>query len=309
MNPLKKYANKFVDKLSTSLASRLFNSPEFVDKLSASLINKLSISPLSQSTSFRQYLGKGEILAATKYFNMIVPGWDLSLTPTILTSGMWEPELSSYLRDRVRPGMITFDVGANMGWFSSLFASCHAMVHAFEPNPRLQQILRKNIFMNAGLVTTRCAVNQCAISDYVGVVPMRFPHWLAGGAGLHASDQSGFLDSLINEDIITNVTTLDDYARKMNIEKVDLIKIDIEGYEEHALLGAADLISRSPDMILSMEFSKGHYSSLFPTWLFERFSRAYLPALDRTIDLKFLQEYEARTILKEYSYIDIVFHA
>lgn len=291
MNPLRKWANAFLDQLSSSLAKRLPNS---------SL-------PLHQP--FRQYLGEGEIFVETKYFNMIVPGWDLSLTPSILMFSEWEAALSSYLKERIKPGMITFDVGANMGWFSCLFASCGTFVHAFEPNPRLQRILKKNIFMNAGWTTTKCAVNQCAISDYEGVVPMRFPHWLVGGAGLHHFDQTPFLDSLIDEEIITDVTTLDDYARKMNIERVDLIKIDIEGYEENALLGAADLISRSPGLILSIEFTRGHYSSSFRSWLFERFSEAYLPAFDRKVDLKFLHEYEANTVLTEHPQIDIVLHA
>jgi len=285
MNPLRKWVNAFLDQLASSLAKRLPKRP------------------------FRQYLGEGEIFVETKYFNMIVPGWDLLLTPSILTYGEWEGALSNYLKQRVKPGMITFDVGAHMGWFSCLFASCGASVHAFEPNPRLQRILRKNIFQNAGHVTLKSAVNQCAISDYEGVVPMRFPHWLVAGAGLHNSDQTNVLDSLIDEDIITNVTTLDAYARKKSIDRVDVIKIDIEGYEEHALLGAADLISRSPGLTLAMEYTRGNYSSSFPSWLFERFSEAYLPVFDRRIDLKFLDEYQAGTVFTEHPHIDIVLSA
>ncbi|KXK13694.1 MAG: FkbM family methyltransferase [Chloroflexi bacterium OLB14] len=274
-----------------------------VEQSAQQLVQQLAKQPI------RQYLGDGEIYVETKYFNMIVPGWDILLTPAILTSLAWEPTLSNYLKERIKPGMITFDIGANMGWFSCLFASCGALVHAFEPNPRLQQILRKNIFLNAGRATNKCAVNQCAVSDNEGVVPMRFPHWLVGGASLHNYDQTSWLDSLIDEDINTDVVTLDAYAKKMNIEKVDLIKIDIEGFEEHALRGAADIISRSPGLILSIEFTRGQYSNSFPNWLFERFSEAYLPAFNRAIDLKFLLEYEAKTVLPEYSHIDIVFHA
>ena len=291
MSQLKNYANKFLDKLPNHLANRIKNLF------------------LPQPSRFHQYMGEGEILTVTDYFNMIVPGWDLSLTPAILTTGSWEPELSDYLRKRVRPGMITFDVGANMGWYSCLFASCGAFVHAFEPNPRLQRILKKNIFMNAEVFTPNCAVNQCAISNYKGVEPMRFPHWLLGGAGLHNFDQSPFLDSLIDEEVNTDVTTIDDYARKMNIERVDLIKVDIEGHEESAILGAAEIISRSPDLTLSLEFNKGNYSGSFPSWLFERFSEAYLPALNCKADLNFLHEYMAGTVLTERSSIDIVFHA
>lgn len=291
MNPLEKYANKFINKLAGTLSSRLHN---------------LLLPP---PAPFHQYLGEGEILAVTSYFNMIVPGWDLSLTPAILTSGAWEPVLSSYLKKRVRPGMVTLDVGANMGWYSCLFASSGAFVHAFEPNPCLQRILKKNIFMNAGGATPQCAVNQCAISDYEGVEPMRFPHWLLGGAGLHDFNQSPFLDSLIDDEISTTVTTIDSYARKMNIQSVDLIKIDIEGHEESAILGAVELISRSPGLILSIEFNKGKYSSSFPSWLFERFSEGYLPELNRKIDCNFLQEYRAGNVLTEHPSIDIVLHA
>ena len=255
---------------------------------------------------FRQYLGDGEIFVTTKYFNMIVPGWDLSLTPAILSTGFWELGLTSYFKEKVKPGMVAFDVGANIGWFSSLFASSGALVHAFEPNPRLQRILKKNIFINAGQSTPMCTVNQCAISDSVHVVPMRFPHWLVGGAGLHGFDQSPFLDSLVEEDIMTSVITLDSHANSMNIERVDVIKIDIEGYEEQALLGAAELISRSPGLILSIEYTRGCYSTSFPSWLFERFGDAYLPALNQKIDLEFLEKYEAQQVLAETALIDIV---
>ena len=255
---------------------------------------------------FRQYLGDGEIFVTTKYFNMFLPGWDLSLTPAILSTGVWESGLTGYFKEKVKPGMIAFDVGANIGWFSSLFASSGAHVHAFEPNPRLQRILKKNIFINAGHYTPMCTVNQCAISDRVHVVPMRFPHWLIGGAGLHDFDQSPFLDSLVEEDVITNVITLDSHAKNMNIKRVDVIKIDIEGYEEQALLGATELISRSPGLILSIEWTRGCYSASFPAWLFERFGDAYVPALNQKIDLEFLEKYEARQVLAETALIDIV---
>jgi len=291
MNPLKRYANKFMVKLSDSIVSRILNS--FKD----------------QPSRFHQYLGEGEILATTDYFNMIIPGWDLSLTPAILTTGAWEPTLSNYLKKKVKPGMITLDIGANMGWYSCLFASSGALVHAFEPNPGLQRILKKNIFLNAGRATLDCKVNQCAISDSEGVLPMRFPHWLVGGAGLHNFDQSPFLDSLIDEEISTDVTTIDSYTKKMGIERVNLIKIDIEGHEEKALLGANDLISRSPGLILSMECTKGHYSNSFPTWLFDRFSTAYLPEFSYKVDLNFLNEFLAGTVLPEQHSIDIVFQA
>ena len=154
-----------------------------------------------------------------------------------------------------------------------------------------------------------CTVNQCAIGDSGYVVPMRFPNWLVGGAGLHDFDQSPFLDSLVEEDVMTNVITLDSHASNMNIKRVDVIKIDIEGHEEQALLGATELIARSPGMILSIEYTRGCYSKSFPTWLFDRFCNAYIPALDQKIDLEFLEKYESSKVLAERALIDIVFVA
>ena len=310
MNLLRKLATTFLDRLSSGIAKRLAQSPtqylneEQVAQLTSSLAKDLPVPAPTQP--LRQYLGDGEIFVQTHYFHMIVPGWDVSLTPTILASSQWEAGLSECLKGKVKPGMIAFDVGANMGWFSSLFASLGAAVHAFEPNPRLQRILRKNIFLNAGHRAAKCTVNQCAIGSSQAVVAMRFPHWLAGGAGLHDFDQTPFLDSLIDHEITTNVTTLDSHAREMNIQRVDIIKIDIEGHEEEALLGATDLIRRSPGLILSIEYTRGRYSSAFPSWLFERFGEAYLPALGREIDIEFLKEYEASIVLPECTHIDVV---
>jgi len=274
---------------------------QLIEKISRGVADRL------RHPALRQYLGNGEILVDTHHFPMIVPGWDMSLSPCILIHRDWEPPLTNYLKARIKPGMIAFDVGANIGWFSCLFATRGALVHAFEPNPRLQTILKKNIFMNAKGFTPKCAVNQCAVGEHRGVFPMRFPHWLVGGAGLHDFDQSPFLDSLIDQEVNTNVITLDEYCREKGITNVDVIKIDIEGYEERALLGATELINNSPNLMLSIEYTRKRYSTAFASWLFERFKVGYLPGLDRFIDVAFLQEYEAGNVLPDQHFIDIVF--
>jgi FkbM family methyltransferase len=255
------------------------------------------------------YVGEGEIFTSTKYFNMFVPGWDLSLTPTILLRGAWETALTNYLKDRIGRGGIAIDVGANMGWFSCLFASRGARVHAFEPNPRLQRILRKNIFLNAGQRTQECAVNQCAVSDYEGSVEMRFPHWLVGGANLGDFDQQPFLDSLIPEGVPTPVVTLDAYVDRFGLGPVSILKVDIEGFEENALRGAEKTIDNSPGLLLCMEYTKGKYTRSFPEWLFEKFEQGHVPGIDRQINLQFLQHFEAGRIMPDVQQLDIVFHS
>lgn len=253
-------------------------------------------------------MGDGEILKSTKHFTMIVPGWDLSLTPTILLRGEWEPSLTNYLLERIKPGAIAVDIGANLGWFSCLFASRGANVHAFEPNPKLQRILRKNIFMNAGNRAEKCSVNQCALSDREGVIDMRFPEWLSGGANLHDFDQTIYLDPMSSESTNIKVVTLDQHLARAGVDRVDFIKIDVEGFEESALMGAERTIDNSPNLVLCMEYTRGKYSKSFPEWLFDRFERAYVPAFKSLIDLQFLKDFENGKAKRDGLQLDIVFH-
>jgi FkbM family methyltransferase len=253
------------------------------------------------------YVGEGEIFLQTRRFPMYVPGWDLSLTPQILLHRDWEGPLSSHLASLLSQGDVVFDVGANIGWFSSLFAVQGACVHAFEPNPRLQKYLRKNLFLNAFHNAPRCSVNQVAVSEQEGTVSMRFPQWLAGGADLHSADPSQFLDSLIEEPVDTQVVTIDQFCSGRGIEQVRLIKMDIEGHEEQAVRGALELIARSPGLILSIEYTRGRYSDAFPGLLFSLFRRAYAPVFRQQMNLPMLVDYERTDLHPTYPFIDLVF--
>ena len=262
---------------------------------------------MGESTRFSQYLGNSEILVSTNHgFNLIVPGWDVSLTPHILATGTWEARLTCYMENLIEPGCTFFDVGANLGWFSSLMAKRGCIVHAFEPNPNLQQVLKKNIQINAGGNTLRSRVNQCIVGEEPAIHSMQFPKLLAGGANIYNHDVSDWLDEL-TEAIDVECITLDSYSSVNSIDKVDFIKMDIEGYEEKAMIGSSDLIERSLGCKVSLEYTRGRYSESFPQWLFSRFHKAYCPTFEVEISLKTLLEYEAGKFLPDAPFLDIVF--
>lgn len=253
------------------------------------------------------YVGEGEIFLQTRHFPMYIPGWDLSLTPCLLLHREWEPALSRHLASLVSEGDVVFDVGANIGWFSSLFALRGASVHAFEPNPRLQKYLRKNLFLNAFSNAPRCSVNQVAVSDHEGVLPIRFPQWLVGGADIHSSEPSQFLDSLVEEPVDTQVVTIDHFCHSRRIKEARLIKMDIEGHEEQAVRGAQELIARSPNLILSIEYTRGRYSDAFPALLFSLFRRSYAPSFNQHFSLPMLLAYERGELHAPSPFLDLVF--
>lgn len=268
----------------------------------------------------RQYLGNNQILVRIREetklgtrmgFPLIVLGNDTSITPCILMDGVWERHLTSLLSKVTKPGMTVMDIGANMGYYSALFASKGAYVHAFEPNPLLQEVLRKNIYMNGGVSQTpKCAVNQCAVGQQQDTVTIQFPSWLTGSAGIKTDTNhlKKFLD-LNHEPIKVNQIKLDEYIKLNNLENIDIIKIDIESYEEEALRGAAELLTRTQDLMLCMEYTRGFYSDNFPSWLFNLFPRAYLPKYKQSINVQFLEAYERGEVFPsaDIDLLDIIF--
>ena len=197
----------------------------------------------------RQYVGNNQVLVRTKYgFPVYVFGNDMSIGFPLTLCNVWEPHLTSLFYWKTKPGMICIDIGANVGYFSALFASKDAYVHSFDPNPAMSEMIYKNIYINnvLSLVAkdkfgrSKSVVNQCAVGASRGTIKMDFDPCLTGEASLKEvhrqltkSHELGQVKS-VEVDIIT----LDEYAKINGLQSVDIIKIDVEGFEEEALKGA-----------------------------------------------------------------------
>lgn len=133
------------------------------------------------------------------------------------------------LADRIMAqGGTFFDVGANHGLLSFGLAGRHdgrIDFHLFEPNPKLVDSIRKS---QALYPTMRLTLNAVAVSDHEGAVSFEINESQTGTSHI-CSEGSGL-----------NVPSfqLDRYIEKKEIHRVELVKIDIEGYELLALQGA-----------------------------------------------------------------------
>jgi FkbM family methyltransferase len=152
----------------------------------------------------------------------------------------YDAPVATFLRERVKPGAVCLDVGANVGVYVMQFAhwsAPHGRVIAFEPNPGARVILERHIAMNN--LQRRVTV----VPEAVGAT--------SGEAEFFAADADGMSRLGAPNKLIAHrasasrvpVTTLDEYCDKQGIEP-DWLLIDIEGFEIAALAGARRLIER-----------------------------------------------------------------
>jgi FkbM family methyltransferase len=150
------------------------------------------------------------------------------------------------LAERLLPSDGVFmDVGANMGEFAVAMAvkKPGARVLAIEPNPGIRPLLQNNIEAND---LTNVSVFELALGDKVGTQE------------LYSSGDSALVSCVAftpaHQPIESiEVVTLDELFASQNLTRLDLLKIDVEGYELKVLSGAKQTLARyRPHIILEV---------------------------------------------------------
>lgn len=172
----------------------------------------------------------------------------------IYVNGMFEPSECKFVMKFLKPGMVFFDVGANLGQYTLLAAQRvgrEGQVHSFEPSTRMFTELKYNVEING--LSSICILNKVALSKDEGTARLSV---YEPGAEVYGS--LGTQDWPINASVVgyedVEVITLDKYIRAHNIRNVDLIKMDIEGAELLAIQGAYEFLRQSdgPTIVLEM---------------------------------------------------------
>jgi FkbM family methyltransferase len=135
--------------------------------------------------------------------------------------------------DLVRPGDLVFDVGANIGEFAAAFRDLGAQVVAIEPQPRLQEHLRRRFRSDS-----RVTVVATAISDHPGEATLHLTtaDALATLEGSRAEGKTGPGSELQwGRSITVPLQTLDALVAEHGAPA--LVKIDVEGHELGAVNG------------------------------------------------------------------------
>lgn len=149
----------------------------------------------------------------------------------------------------VRPGDTVIDVGANIGIVTLTLAKLvgpRGRVFSFDPNPYVVQLLRQSIERN-GLANVH--LEQCAIGDEEGELVLQVPQGHSGRASLVRHTASNG-----STEVRVLVRTLSDLV-PATVERVRLLKIDVEGFEPQVLRGASRLFRESPPDVVIVELN------------------------------------------------------
>ena len=132
------------------------------------------------------------------------------------------------------------DAGAHVGLWSMWMVDIFRKVHAFEPMPAHCKVLMRNV---AGANASRLDLHRYALGDGKATVLMKSGGAQSGRA--HIGEESAAPD-YEGDDVVTEVRPLD----SLRLRNVDLIKIDVEGYEVKVLMGAEKTIRDSRPTVI-----------------------------------------------------------
>ena len=156
------------------------------------------------------------------------------------------------LKAYVKRGFQIFDVGANVGEWSSAALSSQPVlsIYAFEPIPAVYSVLSKN------LASKPVVTNNIAVSDREGSAT-----FFVYDQSLYDTKMSGFYDRPLLRNFLqpptkTSVptTTLDAFCMQQNVGSIDFLKIDTEGHESFVLRGAQKLFQEQRVRAIQFEY-------------------------------------------------------
>lgn len=182
------------------------------------------------------------------------------------------------LRRLVQPGAVCLDVGAAGGAHlvvMALAAGRHGRVLGFEPRPGSLQALRRLVRL-AG-VGDRVTLVPAALTDGPGELPLRIPivptrAHLPGTTA--AIDGAAAFARLPSREITVATRSLDEVVVTERLDRVDVVKIDVEGAELSVLSGAVDTLRRFRPTVL-IEADDVHQA---------RFDATAQDVVDRVVD-------------------------
>src|SRR3981081_1129139 len=194
---------------------------------------------------------------ATTHFNGVHSEIDMSLHRVMKKYFFHTHEmfLERIFKRYLAAGKTFVDIGANCGYWSAYTLSLVGQsgeVHAFEPVPQYFAFVRRLAELNPGY---RICANQVACgarpgSSTMAVVEPRAENFDNYDTSIGSSSlATGFLDHAreLTENITVEVIAFDDYVRerKIDLDRVGLIKIDVEGFEAAVFDGMQGVLTKS----------------------------------------------------------------
>jgi FkbM family methyltransferase len=187
---------------------------------------------------------EGRVLAKLRCGARLVVNPNEYLGRSVYYTGDWDRKITWVISKLLRPGDVFIDIGAHCGVAAIAAAKLmgpSGVVHAFEPQPDLAVMLAESAKSNG---YNGVYVHNIALSDKAAELDLFIVEGKQIYATLEPSDAR-------HKRIQVRVENASDFLMGLNLEKVRLIKIDVEGHEETILSAARRFLDATPvDAIL-----------------------------------------------------------
>ncbi|MDP3981065.1 MAG: FkbM family methyltransferase [Chlamydiota bacterium] len=222
---------------------------------------------MSNSPYVVEYLSK-------EGFSIILSVNDPAISKPILCIQQYEKNVKDQIIAHLKDETCFVDIGANLGYFTLMAATrcTQGKVICFEPDPHNYSLLKASIALNA--LEDRIQAYPFAVSnnsDEVYFSDLGYTNFL--GSRFTAKDEQTLKERMQGKDIPLKkirAVSLDEF---LDHQAIDLIKIDIEGYEPLAFQGMIKHLSKYHPVIIT-EFAPGtitHISKTEPSELLHLF--------------------------------------
>lgn len=172
--------------------------------------------------------------------------------------GRWEPATARILESLAYGTVL--DVGANIGMTTLLHSRLADQVHAFEPSPTTFALLEENV---ATAARDNVVLHNFGLGQAPGAFELTYSPNNRSGA--YVSDKVKASEGHTTETI--RIETMDAFVACGGAREVDVIKVDVEGFELNVLRGGADTLARyRPAVVLEMNH-----------WCLNAFQRITIP--------------------------------
>ena len=163
---------------------------------------------------------------------------------------IFEPIETNIIKREIQNGDIVLDIGANIGYYTLMMAKSvgkKGKVFAFEPEPSNFNILKKNVAINK---YDNIVLEQKAVGNKNGRTKLYLSE---KDTVRHATHKSKWCKDSLEVDIVK----LDDYFGN-NVERIDFIKVDVEGGEIDVFKGMLKILQNNKRIKMLVEFIPEH---------------------------------------------------
>ena len=191
----------------------------------------------------RKLVGAGDSVRVVR--KGLTWGLDLSegIDLAIFVFGQFESETAKSLERLVQAGAVVLDIGANIGAHTLPLARLvgpNGKVYAFEPTDYAFGKLKQNIELNPGLAS-QIVAEQLRLTGPDAADPGEiYSSWKVAGQEPRHQKHLGIAKSIVGARAIS----LDEYWKKTGLQRLDFIKLDVDGFEVDVLRGGSETLRR-----------------------------------------------------------------